>query len=171
MLTRQCGRKAFPGSGGFFARRLGPPWLSPPPTGFAGWNLVPTQVGPTIRTEQVRLMVRTVPQHRQSSWGKGVVQVAQDIYGWSGKTPPVCCNIKRFKALRMFSFAQGSTWESIPVKRYIHRIAVHPRRLNRGGAGKRWSSRHVILEAEAAKEPCCGGLFSSSLKLQHHGRW
>lgn len=83
MLTCQCGREASPGSGGLFARRLGPSRFSPPPIGFDGWDLVPTQVGLTTSTEQVRLMVGTVPQHRQSSWGEGVVQpIKLGTYKW-----------------------------------------------------------------------------------------
>lgn len=67
MLTCQCGVKAFPGGGGprgFTHHQLD---LSLELSAYTG--------GSHNQTEQVRLMVRTVPQHRQSSWGEGVVQL------------------------------------------------------------------------------------------------
>lgn len=177
--------EGFPWRWGPFARRLGASRrFSPPSIGWDSWNLAPTQVGLTTRTERVRLTVQTVPWHRQSSWDKGAVKPIKlrtctwprTLVAGEGRCPQVCCNIKRFKSTdEVFRFAQGSTWESVPVKCYIHRRAVHPRtkaqRTQFWLCRKCWSSLHVTLETEAAKQPCFGGLFSSSLKRQHHGRW
>lgn len=70
-LICQCG-KASPGGRDSFTRRLGASRrFSPSGIGFDGWDLEPTHLGLTIRAEQVRLMVQTVPQHRQSSSGRG----------------------------------------------------------------------------------------------------
>lgn len=132
-LTCQCGRKAFPGGGG-------------PRENFPHHQLdlmagIKSQVGLTSRTEQVRLMVHTLPQRRQLSWGEGVVQSVRPrtckwpgtLVAGEGSSPQVRCYIKTFKSTdKVFSFAQGSTRESIPVKHYIHRSAVHPRSISQG---------------------------------------
>lgn len=53
---------------------------------------MPTQVGLIVTGEQIRLMVQTVPQHRQSLWRRGMVQpknleseVVQNFGGCEGK--------------------------------------------------------------------------------------
>lgn len=118
-LTCQHGAKASPWRWGPFARRLGASRrFSPPSIGWDSWNLAPTQVGLTTRTERVRLTVQTVPWHRQSSWDKGAVKPIKlrtctwprTLVAGEGRCPQVCCNIKRFKSTdEVFRFAQGST--------------------------------------------------------------
>lgn len=64
-------------------------------------------------------MVHTLPQHRQSSWGEGVVQSVRlrtckwpgTLVAGEGSPPPqVRCYIKRFESTdKVFSFAQGGT--------------------------------------------------------------
>ena len=139
-------------------------------------------MGLTTRTEQVRLMVRTVPQHRQSvPLGRGCgaanktwsLQVAQTICGWWGETPQICCNIKKFKALTVLSLLEAALegpfqWNATFTE-VLFTPEAYPSGLDPGCAGECSHSRHVILETEAAKCPVLEGCLV--LKLQHHGRW
>lgn len=136
-LMCPCGGEACPGGGGPFARRLGASRrFFPLPAGFDSWNLVPTQGDLTTRTEQVRLMVQTVPQYRLSSWGEGV---AQSTGGWWGRPHEYAAILQGSKALNTCSvlsraaqdhpFQWNATFIEVPFA-----PELHPRGLNPGCA-------------------------------------
>ena len=68
-LTCQCGMKASPGGGGPLFQKVGGLQKVSPITNWMWWLEFSAYTGGSHnRTGQVRLMVQTVPQHRQSSW-------------------------------------------------------------------------------------------------------